>query len=119
MPRRNNVQKPSNKPRLQLALQALKQDAKLSQRRAAAIYKVPQSTLSNRLTRSQPQRDYRPKLTKLLLTEEETVVQHVLDLDARGFPSQLAAVKDMADLLLAEHHQDPVGQNWAANFVKR
>jgi RecB family endonuclease NucS len=25
----------------------------------------------------------------------------------------------MADLLLAERHQDPVGQNWAANFVKR
>jgi hypothetical protein len=56
---------------------------------------------------------------KLRLTEEETVVQHILDLDARGFPPQLAAVKDMADSLLAERHQDPVGHNWAANFVKR
>jgi hypothetical protein len=54
MPRRSNVQKPSNEPRLQLALRALEQDANLSQRRAAAIYNVPQSTLSNRLTGLQP-----------------------------------------------------------------
>jgi hypothetical protein len=55
---------------------------------------------------------------KLSKTEEEVVVQHIFDLDAQGLPPRLAAVKDMADLLLAEHHQDPVGQNWAANFVK-
>jgi hypothetical protein len=119
MPQRNNVQKRFNEPQIQLALQALKQDANLSQRRAAAIYNVPQSTLSDRLAGAQPQRDYKPKSRKLLLTEEETVVQHVLDLDARGFPPRLAAVKDMADSLLAERHQDPVGQKWAANFVKR
>jgi hypothetical protein len=41
-----------------------------------------------------------------------------IDLNTRGFPPRLAAVKDMADSLLAECHQDPVGQNWAANFVK-
>lgn len=45
--------------------------------------------------------------------------QHILDLDARGFPPRLAAVKDMADSLLAERHRDPVGQNWAATFIKR
>jgi hypothetical protein len=47
------------------------------------------------------------------------IVQHILDLEARGFPPRLAAVKDMADLLLAERDQDLVGQNWAPNFVKR
>jgi hypothetical protein len=47
------------------------------------------------------------------------IVQHALDLDLRGFPPWLAAVKDMADSLLAERHRDPVGQNWAATFVKR
>jgi hypothetical protein len=31
----------------------------------------------------------------------------------------LAAVKELAEFLLAERHRDPVGQNWAANFVKR
>jgi hypothetical protein len=56
---------------------------------------------------------------KLLKTEEDVIVQHILDLDARGFPPRLAAVKDMADSLLAERYCDPVGQNWAATFVKR
>jgi predicted XRE-type DNA-binding protein len=46
MPQRNNVQKSSNKRQIQLAIQAFKQDASLSQRRAAADFNVPQSTLS-------------------------------------------------------------------------
>jgi hypothetical protein len=56
---------------------------------------------------------------KLLATEEEVIVQYILDLDARGFPPRLAAVRDMADSLLAERHCNPVGNNWAATFVKR
>jgi hypothetical protein len=56
---------------------------------------------------------------KLLKTEEDVIVQHILGLDPRGFPPRLAAVKDMADSLLAERHRDPVGQNWAKTFVRR
>jgi hypothetical protein len=56
---------------------------------------------------------------KLLPTEETVIVQHILDLDVRGFPPRLAAVKDMADSLLAERYQDPVSQNWASTFVRR
>jgi hypothetical protein len=109
----------SKEARLQLALQAIKQDATLSQRRAAAIYNVSQSTLSTRRAGTTLRRDCTPNSMKLLKTEEEVIIQHILDLDARGFPPRLAAVKDMADSLLAERHHDPVGQNWAANFVKR
>jgi hypothetical protein len=60
-----------------------------------------------------------PNLRKLIQSEKKVIVQHILVLDVQGFLPWLAAVKEMADLLLAEHHQDPVGQNWAANFVKR
>ena len=55
---------------------------------------------------------------KLTKTEESVIVQHILDLDLQGFPPQLAAVKDMADLLLAARGKDLVGVNWASNFVK-
>ena len=41
---------------------------------------------------------------KLLKTEEAVIIQHVLDLDLQGFLPQLAAIKDMADLLLAVCH---------------
>jgi hypothetical protein len=56
---------------------------------------------------------------KLFKTEEDVIIQHILDLDARGFPPWLAAVKDIADSLLAERHCDLVSQNWAATFIKR
>jgi hypothetical protein len=56
---------------------------------------------------------------KLLKTEEEVIVEHILDLDERGWAPRLAAVKDMADCLLEARHRDLVGQNWAATFVKR
>lgn len=56
---------------------------------------------------------------KLLKTEEDAIVKHVLDLNERGFLLQLAVVKDTVDNLLAECHRDPVGQNRAVTFVKR
>jgi hypothetical protein len=52
-------------------------------------------------------------------TEEEVIVEHILDLYVRGFLPRLATGKDMADFLLAERHSNRVGRNWAANFVKR
>jgi hypothetical protein len=58
-------------------------------------------------------------MSRLRKTEEDVIVQHILDLDLRGFPPRLATVKDMADSLLAERYEDPVGQKWAATFVKR
>ena len=56
---------------------------------------------------------------KLTSTEELVIVQHILKLDERGYPPRLADVEDMANSLLAERHQLPVGKNWASTFVKR
>jgi hypothetical protein len=53
-------------------------------------------------------RDYRPNIAKLYKIEEDVIVQHILDLNLRGFPPRLAAIKDIADSLLAERHEDPV-----------
>ena len=47
---------------INLAVKALKQDLRLSQRRAAAIYKVPQSTLSARRARQLLRVNYIPVL---------------------------------------------------------
>jgi hypothetical protein len=104
---------------LQIALQAIQRDATLTQRRAAAIYNVPQRSISNRLAGKPFRRDCTPNSMKPLKTEEDVIVKHILDLDERGWSPQLAAVKEMADSLLAERHRDPVGQNWAKSLVKR
>ena len=86
MPQRNQVQKVSNETQIQSAIQALKQDANLTQRRAAARFNVPQSTLSDRIRKKVSRDDWKPKSIKLLLTEEETIVQYILNLAVRGFP---------------------------------
>jgi hypothetical protein len=46
-------------------------------------------------------------------------VSYILDLDQRGFAPTYAAVRDMADKLLAARGAGQVGQKWPANFVRR
>ena len=70
---------------IQLALQALKQDATISQRRAAAIYSVPRRTLTDRRAGRPSRADSTPKSRKLDDNEEEVIVEYILELDARGF----------------------------------
>jgi hypothetical protein len=111
MPLRKNVQNPLKESQLQLAIQAIQRDATLSQQRAAAIYSVSQSTLSNRLARKLSQEDSTPNSMKLLVTEEQTIVNYILDLNARGYPLHLPAIKDLADSLLATRHRDPISPN--------
>ena len=56
---------------------------------------------------------------RLETTGEQVIVQHILKLGERVYPPRLTDVKDMANSLLAERHQPPVGVNWAGTFVKR
>jgi hypothetical protein len=102
-----------------LAVEAIRQDQKLSRRKAAAIYNVPESTLRYRMNGRTPKPESRPAAHRLTITEEETLVQYVLDLDARGFAPHYAGVEDMANLLLAQRDAGRVGKHWAEKFVKR
>jgi hypothetical protein len=98
-----------NESQIQLALLAIEGDATLSLPRAARIYNVPKRTLRRRRDGTSSRRDCVLNSIKLLKTEEAVIVQHILNLDARGFPPRLAAVKDMADSLLAKRYRDLVG----------
>ena len=105
MPQQKNAKKPSNEADIQLAVQAIEHDATLSQRRAAVIYRVSQRTLSDRLAGTPPRRDdCTPNSMKLTSTEEEVIVQHILDLVKRGFPPQLADVANIANSLRAKRN---------------
>ena len=100
----------SNKARILLALQALQNDPNLKPRRAATIYKVNYRTLYRRQDGIQPRRDSMPNSRKLSDLEEQTIVQFILDLDTRGFPSQLRFVEEMANSLLADRNASPIGK---------
>ena len=105
--------------RIELALQAYQNHEFQSLRRAAATFNVPYTTLLHRSKGIFFRRDTYPNCRKLTPTEEQTIVQHILDLDSRGFAPRLCEVGDMADKLMAAKGGQPVGKNWPARFVTR
>ena len=88
-------------------------------RAAAQTFDVLRTTLRDRRAGKPARRDCQPNSKKLTQLEEEVVVSHILDLDQRGFPPTYAAVRDMADKLLAARGAGQVGVHWPRNFVKR
>src|SRR5437667_12051427 len=113
------MKSPSDEAGVILALEAMKNDGKLSLRAAVKIYNVPLATLSYRRAGRRARRDTSPNLRKLTKLEEEAIVQYILELCMRSFPPRLCDVEDMANQLLRVRDASPVGVNWSSNFVKR
>ena len=105
--------------RISFAIQAIKSGQFSSIRAAAKASNVCLKRLERRLKGIPIRRDCIPKTRKLTSLEESVVVKHILDLDSRGFPPRLRAVKDIANQLLADRDGGTVGINWASNFIKR
>ena len=109
----------SNEANIFLAIEAMRTNPKMSDRRASSLYNVPRGTLRDRMLGKPAKRDCRNKRHNLTLTEEETIVRYILDLDSRGFPPLIAGVEDMANLLLERRGAKRVGKQWAYRFVRR
>ena len=110
---------PSNESRIILALEALKKNDTLSLRATAKSYSVSPATLMRRRDGKLARRDSLVNSRKLTQSEEEAIVQYILELDARSFPPRLCGVEDMANHLLRIRDAPSVGKLWAYNFVKR
>ena len=100
----------SNEADIFLAISAINQNQILSKRRAATIFKVCRRTIDRRRAGIAARRDCEPNSKKLTKLEEEVITRHILNLDSRGFSPTLAAVRDMADKLLAERGADKVSE---------
>jgi hypothetical protein len=74
MSQQQNKLPKSKEARIQLALQAIKQDATLTKRRAAAIYKVSKSTLSDQRAGKTFQHNCAPNSMRLTVREEQVIV---------------------------------------------
>jgi hypothetical protein len=96
---------------VQLALQALANNPKLSLRAAEKIYSVNHKKLSRRRRGQLSRRDIPANSRKLTNLEESVIVRYILDLDSKGFPPRLSGVEDMANRLLAERDASRVGVN--------
>ena len=119
MPQPRPSQSTNSEGRLLLALQAFKNGQFPSLRAAARAYDVCRDTLKDRYRGIPARRDCVPHNRKLTPSEESVIIQHILDLDSRGFPPRFTAVEEMANLLLTDRGGTPVGKNWTGNFVNR
>jgi hypothetical protein len=70
-------------------------------RAAVQAFHVPRTTLRDQRASKPARRDCQPNSKKLTQLEEEVIVSHILNLDQRGFPPTYAAVRDIANKLLA------------------
>ncbi|KAG9242218.1 hypothetical protein BJ878DRAFT_516650, partial [Calycina marina] len=73
------------------------------QRSAAKIYKVPFSTLSDRMAGRTYSLDTKANTNvqqKLIKLEEKVFIRNILDMDSREFAPRLADVEDMASFIL-------------------
>jgi hypothetical protein len=119
MSQQRNGQKAYPERDIFLAISSLNSKQVQSERRAAAIFNAPKSTIHYRRAGRRPQRDCEPKSKRLTILEEEAIVQRILDESLRGVPPSKAHVRDMADRLLKERGGNPTGKNWVDNFIKR
>lgn len=102
-----------------LALQAMERDKKLSLRTAASRYSVPLKTLARRQKGICSRADTIPNSRNLTPSEEQVIVQRILNLYERGFSPGLSVVEEMANLLREVRDAPCVGPRWASNFVRR
>jgi hypothetical protein len=104
---------------LNLAIQALQKNPNQSSRAIARIYSVDHRKLGDRLRGIPSRHAIQANSRKLTDLEEIVLIEHILDLDSKGFPPRLCVVEDMANRLLATRDGGRVGQRWAGNFVRR
>jgi hypothetical protein len=80
-------------------------------RRAAAIYNVSYTTLSDRRAGKPSRADTIPNLSNLTKPEEDIIIEYVLDLIKRGFPPRLADIANIANSLRAKRNLGQVSIN--------
>ena len=102
-----------------MAMEAAQMSNKMSVRRAAKLYNVPESTLRARISGRPSRSDTRTNCHKLTKVEEQVIVRNILEMDSRGFAPRLAGVEDMANFILESRGGKRVGKLWAHRFVQR
>ena len=109
----------SKKRRIILAIEIIKNNKNFHYSMVAQIYKVPQSTLYYRMNGRTSRDDSRNGRQKLTNSEEDAIIQYILDLDKRGFPPRIPGIEDMANLLLEKRDGGRVRKLWTARFIAR
>jgi hypothetical protein len=106
---RNNAQSVTNEGDILLAIQAIEQSQISSIREAVTRYKVPNSTLRRRMNGIRSKSDWLSPTQRLTPSEEQVLVQKVLELDSRGLPIRVQTLQDFASAITRARGGEPVG----------
>jgi hypothetical protein len=105
------MQKTYTKGEIYIAISNIASKQIQSVRRAAAVYRVPRSTLQDRRAGTRPRRDCEPNTKRLTKLEEEAIVQRIIEEGLRSILPSKAHVRDIANRLLRERSRKPTGKN--------
>jgi hypothetical protein len=94
-----------------LALKVFQTDKNLSVRTVAKAYNISRKTLTRRYNNQLAQHDTILNSKKLTESEEETIVQYILELVTRVFPPRLSNIKDITNNLLYVRNILNIGRN--------
>ena len=72
----------TKEPRINLAIQAKRNNSKLSHKKLAFTYQIANATLRNRYNGKCARKDTIPNSRKLTPTEEKSTVERILNLDS-------------------------------------
>ena len=106
--------------RLDLALSAIQSSTISSIYKAAVLYNVSHTTLYRRLRGRATRRDGQTPNRKLTASEEQALIDRIIELDNHGYSPPLPYVRQMANRLLQQRLPGSVvGPNWLTRFLKR
>uniref|UniRef100_A0A8H7K3U1 HTH CENPB-type domain-containing protein n=1 Tax=Bionectria ochroleuca TaxID=29856 RepID=A0A8H7K3U1_BIOOC len=103
---------------LQLAIRDV--EAGDSQRKAAARWGVPRTSLRNRIAGRKTRQQEAETRQRLSKVQEARLTKWILIQDSMGFPPSYAKVRDIVGFLLCEEGDlDPIGRRWMEGFLRR
>ena len=106
--------------RINLAISAIQASTVQTIRQAAALYDVDRTTLARRLRGRATRRDAQASNRRLTPSEEQALINRIIELDNHAYSPTLSHVRQMADNLLQQRLPgSTVGPNWLTRFVKR
>jgi hypothetical protein len=114
---------PQKEGRIELAKHGINKNQFSSQREAVRVTKAVRTTLQRRLKCILPKNGSRAPNNLLLAIEEDQLIQWILAMEQRGFPTYLIDLKRMAENLISRRgtpgSSPAIGKNWVYRFTER
>jgi len=105
---------------IQSAIKDIKSGVFTSQRKAAAAYGVPRTSLQARLAGHATHAIAHQHQQRLTPEQEDFVVDWIIEEDSRARPPSHARVREMATQILRQNHDfTPLGNAWISQFLSR